>query len=309
VQVNRTAPDAREPRLYGHEFCPLIQAGRSYVGVLGHFEHAPEAGRTLCGTRRKGGKSGGGHAAGHAAGLVAEAGYPPQAGGGARSGREVVRRTLEDLDAVVVRYLGGIVAGKLTDVQGEDLWIPLERFTELDDRTLHHRLKILVFLPPDWNQRRRARFEEATGCRTTESIAEAEAAAWGTAVAPIPTAVGEAALAASEAAACILKGAKDGWRGLSLPQGLHAAMTQRGLRRTDLARIFGVTKSAVTQWLYELRPEEDHRRAVRIPDDLAVLMVRWLETGVEPTVEELAALPSRRRTPRRGPRRQGAGRE
>jgi hypothetical protein len=42
-------------------------------------------------------------------------------------------------------------------------------------------------------------------------------------------------------------------------------------------------------------------KAKPIPDDLAVLMVRWIETGQEPTPDELGALPSRSRTPRGGP--------
>jgi hypothetical protein len=46
---------------------------------------------------------------------------------------------------------------------------------------------------------------------------------------------------------------------------------------------------------------EDIMKAKPIPDDLAVLMVRWIETGQEPTPDELGALPSRSRTPRGGP--------
>jgi hypothetical protein len=40
---------------------------------------------------------------------------------------------------------------------------------------------------------------------------------------------------------------------------------------------------AVTRWLYGLRQDEDPSQAKRIPNDLAVLMVRWIETGAEPT--------------------------
>ncbi len=85
-----------------------------------------------------------------------------------------------------------------------------------------------------------------------------------------------------------------------LPNRLYAALVARMLKRTDLARIFGVTPGAVTRWLYGMKPEEDASKAKRIPEDLAALMVRWLETGHEPTPDELSALPSRSRTPRGG---------
>jgi transcriptional regulator with XRE-family HTH domain len=95
------------------------------------------------------------------------------------------------------------------------------------------------------------------------------------------------------------RGEGDGWKQLGpLPNRLYAALEARKLKRTDLARIFGVSSAAVTYWLRGLKLGEDASEAKPIPEDLGRLMVRWLETRQEPTQDELAALPSRSRTPR-----------
>lgn len=315
AQVKPNHAQAGEPRLYDNSFCPLLPVGRRFVGALGHFRRNPEAGRTLYGTASRGGTAEEGKTSGrsfgrHVDGLVAVAGYPLPPGRAHEARRDVVRQTLEDLKAVVVDYLGGIIAGRLRDESGKRHWLPLDRLTELDEDTLCRRLTLFPFVPPDWNQRRRKHFEEATGYRVTDSIEEAEAAAWGTAAppalpAPVAPAENNGAEAVAEDPPRIFKGAENGWRGLSLPQRLHAAMACRGLKRTDLARVFGVTKAAVTGWLYGLKVDEDPRKAKRIPQDLGALMVRWIEQGTEPTPGELAALPSRQRVPRKGPKKQG----
>jgi hypothetical protein len=249
----------------------------------------PEAGFTLYGTASKGGKRSGGHVDG----LLAALGYPLAPGRAHDARRNVVRQVLEDLNAVAVDYLGGVVVGKLGGRgQGQD-WLPLDKWAMLDEQTLCHKLKVFVFLPPDWSKKRRDCFETVTGFQVTESIAEAQAAAWGNAAPAIPhetkpEPVGE-----------ISRVEVDGWKRLGpLPNRLYAALVDRKLKRTDLARIFGVSCAAVTHWLKGLKVGEDSKGAKPIPGDLAILMVRWLETGQEPTPEELAALPSRSRTPR-----------
>ena len=45
----------------------------------------------------------------------------------------------------------------------------------------------------------------------------------------------------------------------------------------------------MTRWLKGLKLGEDITKAKPIPDDLAALMVRWIETGQEPTPDELDA--------------------
>jgi transcriptional regulator with XRE-family HTH domain len=76
----------------------------------------------------------------------------------------------------------------------------------------------------------------------------------------------------------------------------EAEFETRKLKRTELARIFGVSSAAVTYWLRGLKLGEDASEAKPIPEDLGRLMVRWIrwiETGQEPTPDELAALPLR----------------
>jgi hypothetical protein len=286
---NTKTQDAREPRLYDRAFCPLLPEGQTFVAALGHFVGNPEAGFTLYGTASKGGKRSGGHVDG----LLAAFGYPLAPGRAHDARRNVVRQVLEDLNAVAVDYLGGVVVGKLGGRgQGQD-WLPLDKWAMLDEQTLCHKLKVFVFLPPNWNQKRRDRFEKVTGFQVTESIADAQAASWGNAAPAVtheakPEPVGETS-----------RLEVDGWKRLGpLSNRLYAALTERKLKRKDLARIFGVSCAAVTQWLKGLKLGEDLRDAKPIPADLAVLMVRWLETGQEPTPAELAALPSRSRTPR-----------
>jgi hypothetical protein len=286
---NSKTKDAREPRLYDHIFCPLLPEGQSFVAALGHFVRNPEAGFTLYGTASKGSKRSGGHIDG----LVAVLGYPLAPGRAHDARRNVVRRVLDDLKAVAVDYLGGVVVGKLGGRGQGQVWLPFDKWATLDEQTLCHKLKVFVFLPPEWSQKRRDCFERVTGFQVTESIEEAQAAAWGNA-APVvrheakPEPVGETS-----------RLEVDGWKQLGpIPNRLYAALVERKLKRTDLARIFGVSCAAVTQWLKGLKLGEDLRDAKPIPADLAVLMVRWLETGQEPTPAELAALPSRSRTPR-----------
>ena len=291
----------KEPRLYDKSFCPLLPEERSFVAALGHFRRNPEAGFTLYGTASKASKASGGHIDG----LVAVLGYPLAPGRAHDARRGVVRQALQDLKAVAVDYLGGVVVGKLGGRgRGQDDWLPLDKWTDLDEETLCRKLKVFVFLPPDWNQRRRDRFEKVTGYRVTENIAEAQAAAWGTAA---PQAIEATAEPQAKPAPGIYRGEADGWKQLGpLPNRLYAALEARKLKRTDLARIFGVTPGAVTRWLYGMKLGEDQAKAKPIPADLGSLMVRWLESGQEPTPDELAALPSRSRTPRGGGRKAGS---
>jgi hypothetical protein len=135
--------------------------------ALGYFRRNPEAGFTLYGTA----------SGGRVDGFVAVMSYPLAPGRAHDARRGVVRKALEDLKAVAVDYLEGVVVGKLGGrTHAEDDWLALDKWSDLDEDTLCRKLKVFVFLPPDWNQRRRARFERVTGYRVTESIEEAQAA-------------------------------------------------------------------------------------------------------------------------------------
>jgi hypothetical protein len=131
---------------------------------------------------------------------------------------------------VAVDYLGGVVVGKLGGQgRGQGDWLPLDKWTTLDEKTLCHKLKIFVFLPPDWNQKRRERFERTTGFQVTENIAEAEAATWGSSA---PAVTNEAKLEpAGETFAGEPVGRK---QPRPLPNLLYAVIEERGLKRKDL---------------------------------------------------------------------------
>jgi hypothetical protein len=297
-QSKPQATDAREPRLFDQSFCPLLPEGQSFAAVLGHFRKNPEAGFTLYGT-----KSGQIGAPGQKpGGLIEKLGYALPPGRANDQREDVVKKTLSDLKVVVVDYRGGQVIGRLsakdrTDGGNTEQWLPLERFGDLSEDRLCKRLKIFMFLPPDGGEaRRKALFEKKHNVLVPKTTMEADAAAWGTSMRQTMVEPQARPAPAGE----IFKGPEDGWRGLALPERLDAARKYRNLQRIDLARIFGVTPGAVTRWLKGLKLGENIKDAKPIPDDLAALMVRWIETGQEPTPAELVMLPSRSRTPRTG---------
>ena len=78
---------------------------------------------------------------------------------------------------------------------------------------------------------------------------------------------------------------------------LRATRLERKLALAHVAGLFGVTRQALSTW--ELGPKADNRGRIRgkpIPRELVPLVWRWVETGVLPSQEELAA----RRTARTG---------
>jgi hypothetical protein len=198
--------------------------------------------------------------------------------GSARTKRaEVIAKALEDIKAVVVDYLGGIVAG-----HREDEWTAFGDFRKLDEKTLTRGLRIFFFLPEDYEEKRRAKWEETTGRRVTEDVAEAERETWGEEAEERPL--------GSEVAT-----EETGFRGWSLHERLRAMMIERGLRQKDLASLFGVSPPVITYWLKGTGADEDGKvRGKAIPEDVAPLIVRWVESGLPPTAEELGVIRTRR---------------
>jgi hypothetical protein len=89
-------------------FVRVFPKGNPSLPRSDNFARNPEAGFTLYGTASKGSKRSGGHIDG----LVAVLGYPLAPGRAHEARRNVVRRVLEDLKAVAVDYLGGVVVGR-----------------------------------------------------------------------------------------------------------------------------------------------------------------------------------------------------
>lgn len=273
-QVKPMDLEARTPRAYDRSFCPLLQRGTTYVAALGHFKRSAEGGFTLYGTEKAARPDG--KAGALPGGLIEKMGYPVPSGNAHARRDKILADVIDDLRRVVVTEFGGIVVGKLeakhrADGCDEPLWLPIDQWLDdLDDKTLGHRLKVFMFLPPDWTERRKAAFEAASGYRVTEVPEQAAAAAWGE----------PATAALTPGEVC---GPETGWRGLSLPQRLRAAMKHRGHTQTELAGMFGVTQGAISRWLAAARGETD----LLIPADMAQLLVRWIETGTPPTTDEL----------------------
>jgi len=261
VKVNWKAQDSREPRIYTSSFCPLLEEGKKYHGALGHHRPSPEAGYTLGGVEnRKGRRTGG---------LIFHMGHSLPAGGGNRA--SVIDKALQDLHVVVEDYLKGVVAGN--DGEG---WIPFNEFSTIGEKKLKG-LRVFIFLPPNWRSGVRAKWEETTGRRVTEDPKEAERETW------------EGGSPGDNLGELVANRA-DGFKGWPRHRRLHGIMKARGLNQKKLASIFGVTAGAMSHWLQGKRSEGESRvRRVLIPERLHPLMDRWIETGKEPTPEELEA--------------------
>jgi len=273
-QVRPNAPDANSPRVYDRAFCPLLPEGRAYYGTLGHFDKNPEAGFTLGGT--------GSRLSRHTAGILAEIGYRLPSGPWCVRKDEVLKDALGDLKAVVVEYFGGVVAGRLVDH-----WIPLDRFRDLNEKELCHKLKVLCFVPEDYRSKHRANFEEATGYRVTEHLSEAERAAWEVVDEEEDMEVQPETAAVPEIPDNI-PSVHNAFRGLPLRERLQEVMKRRQVSGAVLADLLDVSKMTISRWLRGKKP---------IAEDAVPLLVRWIESGTAPTAEELAARQRRKDAP------------
>lgn len=264
AQANPRDPDSHKPRLYGRDFCPLLPDGKLFHGALGHFTRHPETGRTLYGTRTRSTATGGPHTGG----LLSVLGYslPP---GAARDRRgQVLSRALQDLKAVVVDYLDGVVAARGPDGR----WLSLEEASRLPERDLGQKTKWYLFLPETWREDRKRKWEDASGWKATEDPAEAERAR-------------EAFMGETE-----------------LRHRLRDARLKRSLRLEDVGQLLGVSKVTVFEWEQGPEPDEDGKvRGKLIPRDRVPLITRWVETGEPPSPEELEVLKGSRRPDPPGP--------
>lgn len=277
-QVSPRAPDAHAPRVYTRTDCPLLAEGTRYHAALGNFLRNPEAGRTLYGTRRRESATGGPHAEG----LLAAMGYDLRPGGAVRERRRVVQAALEDLKAVVVDYLGGVVAAR-----HGGRWLTLEEAAALNEADLMKRVRWFLFVPETWAADRRRKWEETTGYTATEDPREAEVARLAHR-GQVPTSADADAV---------------GLAGGPLRLRLQAARNERGLTTRQVAALFGVSHVTVQNWERgtDPDPEDGKVRGKPLPEELVPLLVRWVETGEAPTPEELAT----RRTRRSGVKAEG----
>lgn len=288
IRVKGDKPDANEPRLYGRDVCPLLPAGKLFHGALGHFKRNPETGRTLAGTPRRSTSTGGAHAAG----LLHEMGHHLPPGGAFEERRNVTRQALEDIKAVVVDNLGGVVAVK---VKGKAWW-PIEEAATLPERELLERASFFFFLPETWREARKEKWE----ARQAERAARGETTyAW-----KVPKTTEEADRARAALASGIpeTEPPAGGLASAPLRYRFRAARLERSLSLAQAGALFGVSKKTVSLW--ETGPEPDEEGKVRgdpIPRELIPFVERWVETRTPPTPEELAG----RKTAKGGGRKKG----
>lgn len=274
-RAKRGSAEAALPRLYDRRFCPLLPEGKSFHGALGHFpKNNPESGRTLRGTARRRGKTGGAHHDG----LLAVMGYLLEPGRATEARRQTVEAALQDLRAVVVDYLGGIVAVLTADGS----WISAEEAQRLPWDDMLKRTRWFLFLPQTWREDRVRRYQDRSGNLVTEDEAVARSNR-------------EARWSGDEDASSPV-GGQVGLEGTPLYQRLHAGMKERGLSQKALAQLFGVSQPLVSLWFKGTAPDPT-TGAVKgrpIPAEIRPLVERWLATGESPTNDELESLKSRR---------------
>jgi hypothetical protein len=274
-RFHSTAADANEPRVYGADFCPLLEKGRGYHGALGHHRthRSAETGRKLKGRPQARTATGGAKEGG----LLDVMGYILQSGRADAGRANVARAALEDLRAVV-ENLGGVAAGKY---RGQ--WLALEDAANLRADELLEGVTWLLFLAEDWRERLERDIQDYHQGRLTS----------GKASRPVRVTRDRAAYRkAQEDRGAVVDGV-----GLSdLRQRLYATRKTRHLSQVEVGKVFGVSQSVVAQW--EQGPE---RKGKAIPDDLRSQVLHWIKTGEGPTEAELAALAARRRDWRRHP--------
>jgi len=193
---------------------------------------------------------------GRSAGLLEEMGYSVPEGRAATRRSAVVTQALEDIRKVVIEINSGVVAGKI-----RDKWFSFDTFSLLSHQDLK-RLKVFMFVTTDYIDRRGERFEKMTKRRPTNSQHEADLDAWGE---------GETVES-----------------GIPLRSRFHIKMVERGLTASRVAEVFGVSKMMVSLWF-----KGTSEGGKRISDGFVPLIERWIETGKEPTKDEVSDARSR----------------
>jgi hypothetical protein len=191
----------------------------------------------------------------------------------------VTRRALEDLKAVVVDYLGGVVAAR---VRGKGWW-RLEEAAALPERELLERVAFYCFLPETWREDRKRKWE----ARMEDRAHRLGTPAWKVTEDPQEAARARPGLTVA--------GSGPGLAAAPLYNRLRAARLERGLSLDQVGAFFGVSKMAVSKWEAGSEPDEEGRiRGMPIAADLQPLVLRWVETGEPPKPEELGARRIRR---------------
>jgi DNA-binding XRE family transcriptional regulator len=216
---------------------------------------------------------------GHVPGLLAEMGYSLPPGAATVKRREIMRKALRDLQAVVEEAFGGIVAGK----RGDN-WVTLKAAENLPVDIVLKSISWFIFLPPEW----RKKIPQVVEAYHAERLAKGET--------PYQVKVTEdRRLAEAGESSRGLPGEAVGLDSEALWIRLYSTRRERKISQATVGELFGVSQQIVAGWEKGLEPGEDGKvRGKAIPADVVPLLLRWIENGPPPTEEELDALSVRR---------------
>jgi DNA-binding transcriptional regulator YiaG len=208
-------PDGSMERHYTRQFCDLIPEGTVFHGALGNFIQNPEGGWKMAGKHNDLRRTN--------YSLLEFMGLDLPQGANESGRREVYLQGLKALLRVVVGWGDGILAVKLSG-KWYDLGTPME------EAKLLHLLKegrIVPFFSPGWLDKVRAAYETKTNLRLPKSRDEADAARW-----KKPT----------------------DEEGFPFQVQFKATMERYGLNQSQTAKVLGVSKMTVSNWITGKKP-------------------------------------------------------
>jgi hypothetical protein len=251
---NKRHPDHNKPRLYDSTFCPLIPQGVKLTGSLGVKKDPryAESGWRLQGTPGRATDTSGARAPS----LLYAMGVEMPSGAHGNKRNSIIKRALEDLEAVVVQAMGGLVAVQCP----KGAWITLSRAKTLPADTLVKDSFFFLFAPEGWVDRMATHHEKWSQDRARAGKGWEVKIDRKTPPAPIPS------IEPQEVGA----GEPD-----SLHRRLATARKDRKLTQGQVGALFGVSQQALGAWEKETKP---------IPGRLREPILRWIETGEAPTL-------------------------
>ena len=263
------AADAGEPRVYGTEFCLLLEPSRRYYAALGHFPKNAETGRKLMGRPQARTATGGARTGG----LLEVLGYDLPPGRADAGRRKVAEAALKDFRAVVEEALGGRVVGRRN---GQWLTLP-DAIDRIRAEELLKEVSWFLFVAEDFRERMNHTIEAHHEGRWERGETDRPVHVTTDRPAYEKAQEDQGADAASVGTA-------------DLRAGLYAKRRKRKLTTEAVGKVFGVSKMTISKW-----ERGRDRGGAPIPEDLHPLVLRWIEKGEGPTEEELKALTARRR--------------
>jgi DNA-binding transcriptional regulator YiaG len=243
--TKNTHPEWGKPRAYRGDFCPLIPEGQDMVGFLGRKKQNAESGWKLWGTPGRATDTSGARAPSllHAMGVELPAG----AGGNRRNA--LTKKALEDIEAVVVKAMGGIVATQRPNGQ----WQTLAQAKLLPADETGKKTVFYLFAPMDWVARMSRHHIEVSAERGVQ-------------------------VNITESAAVALEGFQEAIEGATLEteplhHRLHSSRKERKLTQGQVGALFGVTQQALGSW---------EKGTKAIPARFQGPILQWIETGEAP---------------------------